>query len=146
MIVVDASVACKWYLDEPDCEAARSLIATKTEFIAPDLILAEFANVAWKRFSRREISEEQATAMVEHLPYVLVDIVPCLPLRQRALNIAMALNHPAYDGFYLALAIERGLNLVTADNRLLDRVRGTPWEARVLQIRGAAASLPTPNH
>ncbi|MFH0341407.1 MAG: type II toxin-antitoxin system VapC family toxin [Chromatiales bacterium] len=46
MIVVDASVACKWYLDEPDCDAARALVTAKTELIAPDLILAEFANVA----------------------------------------------------------------------------------------------------
>lgn len=134
MIVVDASVACKWYIDEPDCDAARSLIGARTDFIAPDLILAEFTNVAWKRLSRREISEEQAKAMVDHLPYVLLDIVPCLALRQRALSIAIALDHPAYDGFYLALAMERGLNLVTADNRLLERVRGTPWETTALHL------------
>ena len=132
MIVVDASV------DEPDCDAARSLIGARADFIAPDLILAEFTNVAWKRLSRREISEEQATAMVDHLPNVLFDIVPCLTLRQRALSIAVALDHPPYDGFYLALAMDRGLKLVTADNRLLDRVRGTPWEeAAVLHIRSA---------
>ncbi len=137
MIVVDASVACKWYLDEPDCDAARALVAAKTELIAPDLILAEFTNVAWKRLSRGEITEQQATAMVDHLPYVLLDIVPCLALRQRALSIAIALDHPAYDGFYLALATERGLELVTADIRLLDRVHGTPWEAAVVHIKSA---------
>jgi predicted nucleic acid-binding protein len=135
MIVVDASVAAKWYIDEPDCDAARSLIGATSDCIAPDLILAEFANVAWKRLSRHEISEEQATAMVDHLPSVLLEIVPCLALRQPALSIAIALDHPAYDGFYLALAMQRGLNLVTADKRLLDRVRGTPWEATVLHIR-----------
>ena len=60
-------MACKWYLDEPDCDAARLLIG-KTDFIAPDLSLAEFTNVAWKRLSRREDLREQATAMVNHLP------------------------------------------------------------------------------
>lgn len=137
MIVVDASVACKWYLDEPDCDAARALVTAKTELIAPDLILAEFANVAWKRLSRQEISEEQAMTMVDHLPYVLLEIVPCLGLRQRALSIAIALDHPTYDGFYIALAMERGLKLVTADKRLLDRVHGTPWEATVVDIKSA---------
>ncbi len=137
MIVVDASVACKWYLDEPECDAARSLVAAKTELIAPDLILAEFANVAWKRFSRGEITEQQAIAMVDHLPYVLLDIVSCLGLRQRALNIAIALDHPTYDGFYIALAMERGLKLVTADQRLLDQVYGTPWEATVVDVKSA---------
>jgi len=137
MMVVDASVACKWYLDEPDCDAARALVAAKTELIAPDLILAEFANVAWKRLSRGEITKQQATAMVDHVPYVLLDIVPCLALRQRALSIAIALDHPTYDGFYIALATERGLKLVTADIRLLDRVHGTPWEATVAHIKSA---------
>ncbi len=139
MMVVDASVACKWYLDEPDCDAARALVAATTELIAPDLIVAEFVNVAWKRLSRREITEQQATAMVDHLPDVLLDIVPCLGLRQRAVSIAIALDHPTYDGFYIALAMERGLKLVTADKRLLGRVHGTPWEATVVDIKSAVA-------
>lgn len=134
IVVVDASVASKWYLDEPHCDAARSLVASGTDLIAPDLILAEFTNVAWKRLSRREITEQQATAMVAHLPYVLLRIVPCLELRQPALSIAVALDHPVYDCFYIALAAERGMNLVTADMRLINRVRGTPWEAKAIHI------------
>ncbi len=92
-----------------------------------------------ERLSRGEITEQQATAMVDHLPYVLPNIVPCLALRQRALNIAIALDHPTYDGFYIALALERSLKLVTADKRLLERVQGTPWQATVVHIKSAVA-------
>lgn len=134
MNVVDASVAAKWYLDEPDSDAARVILRSSTEFIAPDLILPEFANVASKRLSRGEISLTQATAMVDHLPYVLLDIVPSRELRQQAFAIATALDHAVYDCFYLALAIARDLVLITADRRLLRRFRGTEWNSRVTPL------------
>jgi predicted nucleic acid-binding protein len=41
--------------------------------------------------------------------------------------IARDLDHPDYDCFYLALAEQRQATLVTADRRLLNRVRGTQW-------------------
>ncbi|MGH8524973.1 MAG: type II toxin-antitoxin system VapC family toxin [Gammaproteobacteria bacterium] len=137
IVVVDASVAAKWYLDEPYGDAARSLVTSGADLIAPDLILAEFANLTWKRLSRREITEQQATAMVDHLPYMFLHIVPCLALRKPALSIAVALDHPVYDCFYIALAAERNINLVTADMRLIHRVRGTPWEKKVIHIMSA---------
>ena len=48
-----------------------------------------------------------------------------------ALNLARELRHPAYDCFYLALAIERDLDLVTADARFVRAVSGTAYAARV---------------
>ncbi|HVC62704.1 MAG TPA: type II toxin-antitoxin system VapC family toxin [Acetobacteraceae bacterium] len=53
------------------------------------------------------------------------------PLAARALAIAAAIEHPAYDCFYLALAELRDTRLVTADRRLRSRLVATPW-ARLL--------------
>jgi predicted nucleic acid-binding protein len=45
--VVDASVALKWFLDEEGSEHARRLKSLE-EVIAPDLIVAEVSNAAWR--------------------------------------------------------------------------------------------------
>jgi predicted nucleic acid-binding protein len=47
-IVIDASVAVKWVVREPDSDAADALL-DDIELIAPVLWLAEAANVLWRR-------------------------------------------------------------------------------------------------
>jgi predicted nucleic acid-binding protein len=49
LIVVDASVAVKWFIHEPDRPAARRLLVPQSRLIAPDLIVAEVASAMWKR-------------------------------------------------------------------------------------------------
>lgn len=49
----------------------------------------------------------------------------------RAARLSLRLNHPAYDGLYLAVAEDRGAVLVTADDRLIRAVQGTPWQGLV---------------
>jgi predicted nucleic acid-binding protein len=51
-----------------------------------------------------------------------------------AMTIARVLDHPVYDCFYLALAQKEAAALVTADRRLVERVRATPWEGRVVAL------------
>jgi len=48
--------------------------------------------------------------------------------------IAGALDHPVYDCLYLALSEEQQTRLVTADTRLLEKLRNTPWEANALYL------------
>jgi predicted nucleic acid-binding protein len=50
----------------------------------------------------------------------------------RALAIASAIEHPAYDCFYLALAELRDTRMVTADRRLQSRLAATPWAGLVI--------------
>ena len=52
------------------------------------------------------------------MPIALDEIVPDTTLLAAAIDIALANNHKVYDCLYLALAIERGEPLATADRRL----------------------------
>ena len=126
-LVVDASVACKWFVAEVQSEQAEALLAGGAVLIAPDLIVPELCNVAWLKLRRGEINADQAALMVDGLPAMLDELVPCERVAARALAIANELAHPAYDCFYLALAELRGTRLVTADRRLLSRLSATPW-------------------
>jgi predicted nucleic acid-binding protein len=46
ILVVDASVAIKWFVEEPLRSQARKLLADRHEFVAPDLLIAEVSNIA----------------------------------------------------------------------------------------------------
>jgi len=138
-LVVDASVACKWFIAESDSDAAEALLAGGQMLLAPELIVPEVCNVAWLKLRRGEIGVEQATEMVRALPDLLDELVPSVQLARRALEIASTLEHPAYDCFYLALAEQRGTRLMTDDRRLLARLAVTPWKRLVARLGRAAA-------
>ncbi len=121
--VIDASVACKWYLDETDSDKARKLVEGDGLLIAPDLVLAEVGNVLWKRRLRGEITQRQAEDAVWHLPAVLF-LIAATDLLARALEIAVSLQHPIYDCFYVAAAERWNAPLVTDDQRLFAALRG----------------------
>ena len=44
ILVIDASVAAKWFVDEPRRDQARDVLGRGMDLIAPDLILVEVAN------------------------------------------------------------------------------------------------------
>jgi predicted nucleic acid-binding protein len=134
MFVVDASVACKWFVAEPGSDAAEALIARGQVLLAPDLIAAEVCNAAWAKLRRGQITAEQARAMVEGLPDVLDEFVPTMDLIGRTLEIANALGHPAHDCCYVALAEQRGAAMVTANRKLLARLAATPWARLALRL------------
>ena len=128
MRVVDASVACKWFLEEPDSGLADALLGDAEPLTAPSLLLAEVLNVIWLR--RRRGATVASNDAVLRLLNVSVALVPLDDLAARAAEWASRIDHPVYDCFYLALAEREQAELVTADRRLAAAVAGsggTKW-------------------
>lgn len=134
--VIDASVAAKWYLEEDGSPEARRLVQTGVARVAPELVLAELASVAWKNLRRGEITADQARDIAVFSCRHFDRLVPLEALAERAFEIAVEIDRPVYDAFYLACAESLEATLVTDDDRLLEAVRGTPWEERVEALRG----------
>ena len=114
--VIDASVAIKLVITEPDSELADRLDGRR--MLAPDLLWAECANILWKAARKGVVSASEAELACEallHLPFEITDSAVLLPA---ALRRAVALGHPAYDCLYLELAAREGVPLITADRRL----------------------------
>jgi predicted nucleic acid-binding protein len=130
MLVIDASVALKWMLDEAGNREARALVQTGEALIAPELVIAEVANAAWRRFTSGQIPIRQATLINAEIPRVFSELFALAPLRGRALAIAAELRYPVYGCFYLALAENEDAVMVTADRRLIGRLAGSRWGTR----------------
>ena len=119
MLVVDASVAAKWALPEPDSGRALALHARGESLLAPSLIAAEIGNAAWKRVRRGLLTRDQGLEAIRIAVELISRIVPDIELYQPAAGLAVDFGHPIYDCFYVALASREQSTLVTADARLL---------------------------
>jgi predicted nucleic acid-binding protein len=128
MLVVDASVAVKWFVEEPGTADAVGLLNGPDPVIAPDLVVAEVANVVWKHLMRGDLKREQIAHVPGALPKMFAELWPTVWLASRAFEIASELRHPVYDCFYLALAEGEEATLVTADRRLIGRLAGSTWD------------------
>lgn len=136
ILVVDASVATKWFFPEAGHQAARELAAGEAILIAPDLIVAEVGNSAWKKVARGEASADQARELAIGLPGVFRELVSCAALAPRALDLALELNHPVYDCFYLALAELARADLATADSSLARKIIRSGFPRERLHVVG----------
>lgn len=133
-LVVDSSVAIKWYLTEPYHAEALQLLRSGERMIAPDLLTAEVTNILWKRVRRRELDEPEAVQILEDFRRGDLNLVPMSDLAQAALQISIELGHPVYDCLFLACAQARGLGLVTADLRLLRALAGSRYAHLAVHI------------
>lgn len=116
-VVVDNSVALKWYLPEEHAHYAVLLLSPDLRRHAPDLLVAEMTNVLWRKAIAGGITHEEAMQLVAVANSQDVQLHALAPLMQSALDLAIAANHPAYDCFYLALALQLEGICVTADRR-----------------------------
>ena len=121
MIVVDASVAVKWYIEEDDSALARtialSIISGTLEAAAPDLILYELTNALRLKPS---VPPDAVEHCLRRLGDLGIDIVEPTPkLMSHAIALARRYTTSAYDAAYLALALDRKGQLVAADARFV---------------------------
>lgn len=127
-MLVDASVAAKLFIPEPDSALAMATIAG-ARLLAPDLVFAELANILWK-CHRRGLIDAFDPAGYDFVA-LFDQVVPCAMLWQPAAALAVALDHPVYDCFYLALAIAQNDTLITADRRFHAACAASPHVDRV---------------
>lgn len=119
-VVVDASIALKWVLPEPDSSVAVALLdewlTNGLEIIAPSWFAGEVANILYRRARRGTFSIQEAHQALTGV----LDVVECMPESSaeahRAMDIANATARAAtYDAMYLALALTVGVEYWTAD-------------------------------
>ena len=135
-LVVDASIAVKWVVEEEGTSQALAL-RERARLIAPELLVAECANILWKKVQRDELSRDESLLAAQLLETAEIELLPTRSLLGPATRIAIELDHPAYDCLYLALAVEQDCRFVTADRRLLRK----PGERHRNRFRSRVVAL-----
>ena len=119
--VVDASVATKWYLPEPDTDAALALreshVNGDIRLVSPDLMVYEVAN-ALRYHPRAGIDR-----LAEHIGDLFALDIGLDPTSETsmiaAIHSAFRLGLSIYDASYISLAGRLDTVLYTADESLL---------------------------
>jgi predicted nucleic acid-binding protein len=118
--VLDAAVALKWVLNEPDAAKARQLRDdfrnAVHELIAPDSFTLEIAHALTKAQWRRLVPD--AWRLWLDVMTTVPHLFPSLPLTPRAFKIATKARIGVYDCLYVALAERDECEMVTTDARL----------------------------
>lgn len=126
-LVVDTSVAVKWFLDEPHASRAldvwRAIQHGAYRPVVPDLVYPEFANTIWKHVRRHRLDPSDGEVIIATFLALPVDVVPSHAILVSAFRIACNLGLPVYDALFLALSQEAGAEMVTADEQLYQAVR-----------------------
>lgn len=116
MIVIDASTLAKFILKEEGWEEVAEQLKAGT--LSIDLAVKEVANAVWKRFRQGAVSREEAKSMLNALKEIqerAIKIEEELTYLDGAAEIAFDRDITIYDSLYIALAKEKGLKLLTAD-------------------------------
>ena len=138
MIVIDASLAVKWYIREPlSVEALALLLEHDGAITVPDIFVTEVMSALVRRANvdkgLRAASEASlrrfATTFEEQ---AIVAQRSSATAMSHASNLALDLGHPLKDCLYLALAMELGCDLVTCDTRFAAKAKGVWAGVRVL--------------
>ena len=133
-IVVDASVALKWYLkDRPEEQYVEQAIKIGDLIESGGLEL--FAPPHWQfeviavlaRLAPHTIDE----AIVE-LPAMCKPSLPVSSVLRRAAGLAIRLNHHLFDTLYHAVALDTGATLVTANERYFAKASS---EGHIVMLR-----------
>lgn len=124
-VVIDASVALKWYLPEED--STRALVwycairDRKIFAIAPDYLLFECANVLLKR---HRVKPEYGKAIINDLGKLSIELIHLSTLRiDSVITLSDKYHTTVYDAIYLELARLTQTKLVTADALLLKNAK-----------------------
>ena len=116
--VVDASTLLATVFQEPISEPARVAISSSDNPIAPEVLHPELVSALSGKVRHNIRSLQDARDLLAAALAFPVKLVSSPRLHADAFELACRLNHPSYDCYYLALAIERDCRLVTIDRRL----------------------------
>jgi predicted nucleic acid-binding protein len=121
-VVVDSSVAIKWFVVEPYSTEAHYILeeyqAGTLTLLAPDLLYAEVGNIVWKKHRFQGLAAEDAEEVLSAFRLVTFMVTSCAPLLEEAYRLAVAHQRTVYDAMYLALSLREHCRWVTADERI----------------------------
>ncbi|PKQ20127.1 MAG: hypothetical protein CVT66_06590 [Actinobacteria bacterium HGW-Actinobacteria-6] len=134
-VCVDTSVAFKWFApaDEPGLDEALALLRAHRDgeiaLLAPSIMRVEVTNAL--RYSG--CSAEALRGVIEDLTRFHIDFVePDDGILSHAAELALEHGLSVYDALFLAVAIERGCVLISADRKAFGRIAASVCEIRLL--------------
>jgi len=114
----------------------------RAKLLAPELPVAECANILWQKVQRRGLLRDEALLAARLPRGADIELLPTQALLEAAADLAVELDHPAYDCRYLAPAVASDCSFVSTDERFprrLGQARRTALREMAISLSAAAA-------
>ena len=121
-LVVDASVALKWFVDESNTEKAlevRDYLKKEATPIVPALFFYEIANVL--RY-KPEFGSKDVKKIIKALIDFQFRIEPFERVANLTIDLAYQYGITIYDASYIAIGRRNQITVITADERLYSKL------------------------
>lgn len=134
-IVLDANVALKLVVAQTGSDVAARLADGARALTAPSLFVAELTTTLAKYVRAGVLADPDARLGLALVLGCIGHFADDQQLAERAYELGRDLSHPPYDCFYLALALERNVPMVTADAKFAAKLAPTPYASHVVLLR-----------
>jgi len=125
-VVVDASVCLKWVFEEADSEKARDLLTLSEKgdilLFAPEIWEYEIVNGFASAMLKNKLSYAKSKKLLRLVLRAKPQIISTHELLLKSLENCHKYRISAYDSAYITLAVENGIILISADEKLAQRV------------------------
>ena len=126
-IIIDSSVAVKWFVVETDSLTANEILLEWKQglwkFLAPDLIYAEYGNIIWKKQIFQGFDAADAAFALEGFQQIPFTLTPAKAIFDDAFKIAVKHQRTFYDSLYPALSVKENCGFVTTDEKFYNAVK-----------------------
>jgi predicted nucleic acid-binding protein len=123
MIVVDSNILTARSLTSSLTSKAKQVEEKDPVWIVPVLWRYEFQNILASAIKTRQIKPEQALDIWEKVSKILIEN-ECEPSASKVIDLVAQYGITAYDGQFIAVALEMGILCVTEDRELQEKFPG----------------------
>ena len=120
MIVVDSNILTARSLTSSLTSKAKQVEEKDPVWIVPVLWRYEFQNILASAIKTRQIKPEQALDIWEKVSQILIEN-ECEPSASKVIELVAEYGITAYDGQFIAVALEMGIPCVTEDRELREK-------------------------
>jgi len=135
--VVDASIVVKWFSRfEQDAESSEKLLNSHIEgtsmLVSSSLVLYEVCNAL--RFNPN-FTEKDVSRAVTNLLKLELELVDFSEVFEPAIELAFSYDITIYDAAYIAVSRKLHIPLLTADYKLLAKIKDLPLVVPLKEMR-----------
>ena len=123
MIVVDSNIVTARNLTTSLTSKAKQVEEKDPVWIVPVLWRYEFQNILASAIKAKQIKPERALDVWEKVSRILVEN-ECEPSPSKVIELVAQYGITAYDGQFIAVALEMGIPFVTEDQELQEKFTG----------------------
>ena len=134
VLIIDASVAAKWFIEEEDSDAALSVLKEGNQLHAPDFLLLVMDSIICKWIRRSVISSAEGSELRDALHRYPILRHPFISFLDPAFAISSQTGQSVYDCLYVALAALLKAKMVTADRKLYEGLKKGPFKRHLVWI------------